>query len=120
MTKTLINLQLEVVTLTGEGGERSKCATQENHETHVSLFNLSYSLKEDIPPRNQNSCRFHEPYPFGMPNRGRPGGPYYPINNRKFTYTPSTAIALGGVLQELECRVFLWVLRMAGQSEAII
>ena len=81
MMKTLINLLLEVVTLTGEGGEQSKCVIQENHEPHVSLFNLSYSLKEDIPPRNQNSCRFHEPYPFGMPNRGRPGGPYYPIIN---------------------------------------
>ena len=38
-----------------------------------------YSLKEDIPLRNENSCRFHEPYLFGVPSRGRPGEPYYPI-----------------------------------------
>ena len=58
--------------------------------------------------------------PFSGPSRGRPRGPCYPIINRKFTYTPSTAIALGGISRELENRVFLWVLRMAGQSEAII
>ena len=86
----------------------------------MSLFNLSFSLKEDIPLRNENSCRLHEPYLFGIPSRGRPGGPYYPIINQKFTYTPSTAIALGGVSQELEYRVFPRVLHTVGQSEAII
>ena len=80
----------------------------------MSLFNLSYSLKEDIPPRNENSCRFHEPYLFGIPSRGRPGGPYYPIINRKFTYTPSTAIALGGISREVEYRVFPWVFAHSG------
>ena len=52
MTKTLINSKLEVITSTGEGGERNKCVTQENHEPHVSHFNSSHSLKEDIPLRN--------------------------------------------------------------------
>ena len=39
---------------------------------------------------------------------------------QKFTYTPSTAIALGGISWELEYRVFPWILHTAGQSEAII
>ena len=111
---------MEVITLTGEGEEGHGCVTQENHEPHVSHFNSSYSLKEDIPLKNQNSCKFYEPYPFDGPTRGRPGRPYYPIINRKFTYTPSVAITLGGVSRELENKVFPWVLCTASQSEAII
>ena len=36
-------------------------------------------------------------------------GPYYPIINRKFTYTPSVAITLGSISRELENKVFLQV-----------